>query len=241
MGLNFAAVLGHELEADRLWELPQVLGAARAPHLTHAIAEFDRRTNEYMMARYQIPPRFPNVAEQAWNVSPTQLPLYRDATGALTLVEPPAMHEELGKRGQQIHFAPVDAWRTVGMAEWWALEKPLEADGPAGLMLTIGPHALDISCWLRWGIFLTEPTLLSALRYVCYELSRVVGSPLAIYTSDTRTPIDAIAEGSTIVEIVAQLRASLDTLRPILSVLDKDSALDNSDHDAYYLDTFADL
>ena len=160
MGLDFTAVLGHELDADGLWDLPQLLGFAHAPLLARAIAEFDRRTNEYMVARYQTTPRIPTVAEQAWTVSPTRLPLYRDTTGALTLEERPAMYEDIGTGGRQIHFAPVAAWRTVGVREYWALEKRLEADGPAGLMLTIGPHALDISCGLRWGIFLMEPIVL---------------------------------------------------------------------------------
>lgn len=37
MGLNFAAVLGHKIEAEGLQRLPQLLSAARAPRLAEAI------------------------------------------------------------------------------------------------------------------------------------------------------------------------------------------------------------
>ncbi len=241
MGLDFTAVLGHRLNPKDLWALPDRLSAARAPHLTRAIAEFDRRTNEYLVAQYQAQPDIREVAEQTWIVYPTRLPLFRDATGALTLEEPPATYEDIGAGSRQIHFAPVAAWRTVGADEYWALEKPVEVDGPAGLNLTIGPHALSIYCWLRWGIFLSEPILQSSLRRVCYELARAVGSPLAIYTSDARTPIDAIMDGSTIEQIVAQLHADPGPPRPIFPVIGKGSAPNDSDRDGYYLDTFADL
>lgn len=241
MGLDSAAVLGHEIEAEGLWELPQLLSPEHAPRLADTIAEFDRQANEYMVVKHQLPPGFYRAAEQTWTVCPTRLPLFKDTTGALTLEEPPATYEDIGAGSRQIHFSPVAAWRTVGVEEWWAMKKPVEVDGPPGLNLTIGPHTLQLYCWLRWGIFLSEPTLQLALRRVCHEFALVVGSPMAIYVSDARTPIDAIVDGLTIEEIVAQLCAGLDTLRPILSVIDKDSALDNSDHDAYYLDAFADL
>ncbi len=241
MGLDFTAVLGHSLDPREMWALSHRLSPEHAPRLADTIAEFDRQANEYMVVKHQLPPGFYRAAEQTWTVCPTRLPLFKDTTGALTLEEPPATYGDIGAGSRQIHFSPVAAWRTVGVEEWWALEKLVEVDGPIRPGLSIGPRALGLHCWLRWGVFLSEPTLRLSLRRICHELARAVGSPLALYSSDARTPIDAIMDGSTIEQIVAQLHADPGPPRPIFPVIGKGSAPNDSDRDGYYLDTFADL
>ncbi len=79
-----------------------------------------------------------------------------------------------------------------------------------------------------------------AIRHVCQEFARVVGSPLAIYLADGWEPIDASVEGRTIEEIVEQLHATLGSPIPTLTML-SENTIGQATHFAYYLDTFADL
>lgn len=240
MGLNFAAVLGHELDADRLWDLPQLLSAARAPHLVQAIEEFAHHINEYYATQGETQTVIYDVADTTWHVDPTSLPFYRDAVGDLTPQAPPPIEEEIGQGRHRVRFAPVVARRTVSMEEYWAAGNVFDVAGPAGIGLDIGPYALRLTCGPRWWPFLAEPTIQLATRRVCHELARVVGSPLAIYLADGWSALDAILEGATIEQIVVQLHAKLGPSQPNLTVLGEDTAGDAM-RTAYYLDTFADL
>ncbi len=240
MGLNFSAVLGHEIDAEDLRTLPRLLSAARAPQLVHAIGEFAHYINEYRATQGELRTMAYDVTDTTWHVDPTSIPLYRDAVGNLTLQAPPPIEEEIGPGRHRVRFAPVAARRTVSMEEYWAAGNLFDVAGPAGIGLDIGPHALRLTCGPRWWPFLAEPAVQLATRRVCHELARVVGSPLAIYLADGYTLMDAIMEGATIEQIVAQLSAKLGPPEPALTMLDEETTGDEI-RDAYYLDTFADL
>lgn len=239
MGLNFAAVLGHGIEAEDLRTLPHRLSAARAPRLAEAIIELTMRGAEYYGKRDTKQPTLDDLNEENWFVQPTRLALYRDIAGNLTSQMPPVIERKIGPNRWRGHLAPVAAWRMVSVKEYWAAGNWFDVQGY--INLAIGPHALGLSCSLRWWTFLTASAMQAATRRVCQEVARLFGSPLAIYVFDARTPIDAIVKGSTIEEIVAQLHAKLGRPGPALTVLDDESMPDNGGRDTYYLDTFAGL
>jgi len=240
MGLNFSAVLGHEIDAEDLRTLPRLLSAARAPQLVHAIGEFAHYINEYRTTQGELRTMAYDVTDTTWHVDPTSIPLYRDAVGDLIPQALPPIEEEIGPGRHRVRFAPVAARRTVSMEEYWAAGNLFDVAGPAGIDLDIGPHALRLTCGPRWWPFLAEPAVQLATRRVCHELARVVGSPLAIYLADGYTLMDAIVDGLTIEQIAAQLHADLGPPRPALTVLDEETT-GGEIRDAYYLDTFADL
>ena len=220
--------------------MPRLLSAACAPHLAEAIIELAQCKAKYHSTPRREPQEIGEIEEASWHVQPTRLALYRDAEENLTLQAPPAIEEAIGKRGVRIHFAPVAAWHMVTVGEHWAAGNWFEIQGPAGLDLVIGPHALSLSCGLRWWSFRLEPAVQLALRRICREVVRIISSPLAIYLADGWEPIDAVMEGATIDEIVAQLHTSLGPPKPSRTMLTENVKGQATDL-AYYLDTFADL
>lgn len=149
MGLNFAAVLGHGIEAEDLRTLPHQLSGARAPRLAEAIIDLTMREAEHYGKRSTKQPTLDDFNKEGWFVQPTRLALYRDTEGNLTLQAPPPIEGDTGTGFVRVHLAPVAAWRMVRVEEYRAAGNWFEIQGPAGLDLVIGSHALDLSGSIR--------------------------------------------------------------------------------------------
>ncbi len=113
MGLNFAAILGHKIDAEGLRELPQLFSATRAPRLVQAVGAFAHHINEYYARQGEPQTKAYDVTDTTWHGSPTSLPLYKDAVGNLTLQTPPPIASSLGTGSHRVRFAPVVARRTA--------------------------------------------------------------------------------------------------------------------------------
>jgi hypothetical protein len=87
----------------------------------------------------------------------------------------------------------------------WHDGLPVKVDGPAGVLLWIGPHTIDVWNVTRWRTFLTEKTLQDCLRAVCHALAAITRAAYVIYLPDSgfsvSEALDLVYSGKTLDEV----------------------------------------
>jgi hypothetical protein len=125
--------------------------------------------------------------------------------------------------------------------EQWAAGEWVSVDGPGGVSISsLGRAAAVRSHWIRWGAFLVEPSLQEALRDVCYELARVLESPMVVYVPEYWYPEGFAIDGLTIGQIVSVLREQHGAPATSISAIYRSNPDGTWSGKGYYIDTFSD-
>ena len=179
MGVDFKAIIGHNLTAAKLPSLPICLDADVAPGLARAVALLARADNRLNAETRQA---YPGLAPYPW-AKENDAWVYVEPRHGVNLLAPPPPPPKLAPGERRPTSGPT-AWRLFSAEEMWSGGYPIEYFGPAHLHLHGYRHCCIFGI-ARWYAFLIEQEFQYAMRLVAYELDRSIGSSRAVYVPDS--------------------------------------------------------
>ena len=233
MGVDFEAIIGHTFSATDLPTLPSRLNADAAPDLARA-------QGNYTSAINRITTKFFSTHLTEWLHIEPQYGIYLDAEGNETA--PPPMPEMV--EGKRYATPGPSALRRASIEEAWAKSDGIQIVGPDNIDLLIFRQCCTFDGGPRWFIFLEEQDVQRTLRQVAYELSRIVGSPHAIYLPDSTFHASVgreIAwEGGDLDAAIVYLQKECGPPASSITAI-QDETGSHRRGDGYFIDDFADL
>lgn len=232
MGVDFQAIIGHNLTASDLPALPNRLNSDAAPDLTQAVKLLARAYNRLHEETHRP---YPAAKEDdTW--------LYIEPRHGANLLAPPPPPPKLAF-GEGWPMRQPTTLRLFSAEEMWSGGYPIEYFGPADLRLDVHRHCCVFGI-ARWYTFLAEQDFQYAMRLTAYELGQIIGSSRAVYVPDsTFLPASGRSvawEGGDLDAVSAYLQEQCGPPAPTIATIEEGYD-GHSRGDGYIIDDFADL